>query len=75
MKNLAITMFILICLISFMFGIDKMMGLNMSDAIRNETNPFYVMHVAEMLVFCVLIAMLLVRPILDFYNKKSGRKQ
>ncbi|OAH58724.1 hypothetical protein AWH48_17040 [Domibacillus aminovorans] len=56
MKNLAIAMFILICLISFMLGIDKMMGLGVGDAIRNATNPFYVMHIAEMMVFYVLIA-------------------
>ncbi|OAH58619.1 hypothetical protein AWH48_16580 [Domibacillus aminovorans] len=70
MKNLTIAMFILICLISFMLGIDKMMGLSMRDAIRNATNPFYVMHVAEMMVFCMLIAILLVRPIVGFYHKK-----
>ncbi|MGG3451171.1 hypothetical protein [Domibacillus aminovorans] len=74
MKNLTIAIFILACLILFMFGIDKMMGLSMRDAIRNVTNPFYVMHVAEMMVFCVLIAMLFVRPFLDFHNKRKENK-
>jgi hypothetical protein len=73
MKNLAIAIFTLICLIPFTLGIDLMMDLSMESAIRNATNPFYVMEIAERIVFLGLMSMLLVRPFLDFQHKKKGR--
>ncbi|OAH56502.1 hypothetical protein AWH48_20040 [Domibacillus aminovorans] len=73
MKNLAIAIFTLICLIPFSLRIDIMRGLNMEGAIRNTTKPFYVMEIAERIVFWGLISMLLVRPILNFQHKKKGR--
>lgn len=74
MKNLAIAMFIFICLLSFIVGLHKMVGLSWREAIGSTINPFYVMPVGEMIAFCVLIAMLLVRPFLDFRHKRKEKK-
>ncbi|OKL35676.1 hypothetical protein BLL40_13925 [Domibacillus mangrovi] len=74
MKNISISMFILICLLLCILGIDKVLGLNMRASLRTATNPFYVMHIGELVIFYILIMMMFVRPFLDFYHKRKGNK-
>lgn len=74
MKIIIITLVMLATLISCAFGIDLMLGFEMSTAWRNAISPFRVMEVPEYYVFVFLIAIYFIKKLYSLVNKRISRK-
>lgn len=70
MKILGITILILVLLTSFSVGMDVLLGFDLKTSIKNAVNPFLVMEVAEIIIFCFLLMIWAFRLTRSFYKKK-----
>lgn len=70
MKILGITILIFVLLTSFSVGMDVLLGFDLKTSIKNAVNPFLVMEVAEIAIFCFLLMIWAFRLTRSFYKKK-----
>ncbi len=74
MKILGISLFMFILLAGISLGFDLLQGFNLSTILKTF-NPLYVMELPELTVLCLLILILILRPVFSFLQKRQEKKR
>ncbi|OES46606.1 hypothetical protein BA724_00680 [Domibacillus iocasae] len=72
MKVLGISLMILLLLMAFSMGWDVFLSnVDFNTSLKNTTNPFLVMELAELAVFFLILLSVFVSPVRSFYQKRK----
>lgn len=71
MKNLSITILIMVLLMAFSLTIDLFQGFDTQQAVHNGVSPFQVMHIAEIAVLVLFLVILLGESLVSFYHNRK----
>lgn len=75
MKIFVLFFLFLLLSIAFAFGIDLLMGMKVSMAIRNFKNPFSFMTFPEYLIVFVLLSTMFIQPIVSLFKKRKKTRK
>lgn len=72
MKNLGISILIMMLLMAFSIWIDILQGFEKRTVIQNALSPYQVMDTSERGVLFLIVFIFIVKVILSIFKKKNG---